>query len=259
MFGKLGSRFTLALTLAVCPLAAGPAVGQLKAEPPIGSRLPGPLDRVAVDESRDVLDAFGQCNVKENPSLAREFILSGAAYIAVKKYTDLVKPECLGEALGERSFGSVELHMTPVVMGYLFADALVKMDLQRLDPNALRSAAHLPEIVVDPSTFKASSQSQADLAKREQAIATAQNDVALLKYGECVLRSDPIGARSVLEAKVNSKEEGSALNALMPAFRSCLNQGQQFKASRLILRGILAVNYYRLAHAPRQAQQAPSR
>ena len=38
---------------------------------------------------------------------------------------------------------------------------------------------------------------------------------------------------------------------MMPEFSGCLDKGQEFQTSRLILCGIVACNYYRLAYAPR--------
>jgi len=209
---------------------------------------PMPLQlQFRVDEARPVLAAFAKCNVKKNPALAREFILSNRNYWVDGRFRNLVLPECLGEVMGGLSFARLQL--TSPVLWYIIADALVSMDLQRFNPDNLRNAAPLPDLVIEPPKMFENGHAAAPMMTPES-FAAAKNDLALVKYGECVVRADPHGSQRLLASKINSKEEGAALTALLPAFGACLDKGRQLGSSRLVLRGIIAVNYYRLANAP---------
>lgn len=210
---------------------------------------PVPLQlQFRVDEARPVLAAFAKCNVKKNPALAREFILSNRNYSPDDRFRSLILPECLGEVMGG-GLSFARLQFTGPVLWYIIADALVSRDLQRFNPDSLRNAAPLPDLVIDPPKIIANGHAAAPAVTAEN-LAAAKNDLALVKYGECVVRADPHGSQRLLASKINSKEEGAALTALLPVFGACLDKGRQLSSSRLILRGIIAFNYYRLANAP---------
>src|SRR5439155_26670686 len=184
--------------------------------------------------------AFGTCSVRKNPALAREFILSNRNYSLDERFRPLVLPECLGEALQGTTFGDVQLQFTSPVLWYIIADALVGRDLQRFNPDMLRAGAPLPELTIDAAKMRNGKGRPATPSEVAQNLAVAKNDLALVKYGECVVRADPHGSQRLLASKINSKEEGAVLTALLPAFSACLDKGQQLGASRLILRGIIA-------------------
>lgn len=76
-----------------------------------------------------------------------------------------------------------------------------------------------------------------------------QNALAWLsRYGECVVRQDPVNSRYWLLTPPNIPEEASRIKALQPAFGACLSNGTM-KFNRIMMRGTVAVNYYRLAMA----------
>lgn len=133
---------------------------------------------------------------------------------------------------------------------FALSDELVRQEFPTFDPNLIRTAQPLPtaglldEIwPVDPGKKP---------SKRvEEARARANSFLAPQMFGECAVRTDPAGAHRLLMTTAGSAAESSALRALQAAFGHCVTQGSQFTASRESLRGIVALSYYRLAHAPR--------
>ena len=49
----------------------------------------------------------------------------------------------------------------------------------------------------------------------------------------------------------DSAEEAARFGALRPALAHCLSEGETLRSGKAALRGSIAVNYYRLAHAAR--------
>ncbi|MFL6725836.1 MAG: hypothetical protein ACJ8FS_04900 [Sphingomicrobium sp.] len=241
----------LVLSPMASALAAEPA--QMPKETPIGTRIPKSIDLFPIDNARPILTAFGECAAKSNPALARDFILHDLNYrLGIsERFKSLASPGCLTQAIQGTPYGMVRLEMTSAVLRYAIADALIRSDLATFDPDVIRFAAPLAELKIEPGVGEAKSLGQSELDRAAKALATANSDLALFTYGECIVRAAPAKTKALLSTKVNSTEEGDGLANLMPDFRGCLDKGQQFRANRLILRGVVAYNYYRLAYAPR--------
>jgi hypothetical protein len=92
--------------------------------------------------------------------------------------------------------------------------------------------------------------------KFEHARATATELTLPLVFGECVVRTDPQNAHRLLSTKANSSEEKAALSSLQIAFQDCVIEGSQISRNRSAVRDLVALNYYRLARAPRVQQTA---
>lgn len=71
-------------------------------------------------------------------------------------------------------------------------------------------------------------------------------------YGECVVRDDPQNSYDLAMAKVGSVEEAQSFANLQPSFGACLNNHGQVAFDKSILKGLVNVNYYRLAMAMQQ-------
>lgn len=192
--------------------------------PPSGDvYIPNSQDNLSAKQVRASMFKFAQCIAGRHPKESSEFVLdtTGATWSVISKKMD---DSCLIEAVenpGE------EIHMSSNSQDILFAlaDALVQKRLANFDSNQIATASKLA--VSDP----------------------------LSMVGECAVRADPSGARNLLKARLNSKEEEAAVQALMPAFSSCLPKGVQVRFNIVSLRGTVAVSYYRLAFAPKVAQQ----
>ena len=75
---------------------------------------------------------------------------------------------------------------------------------------------------------------------------------------ECVLRANAETSRRLLSSKASSPEEGKAFSELTPAISGCVDQSQNVSLDRESFRGALALNYLRLARAPRQSAPIPA-
>jgi len=94
------------------------------------------------------------------------------------------------------------------------------------------------------------------LREVEAARARAIKLMAPLVFGECAVRTDPANAHRLLLARAGSPEEAAAFESLQPAFGYCVMKDQRLGMSRTGARGLLSLNYYRLARSPR-VQPAP--
>lgn len=226
-----------------------PAAAQLEPEAPLGTRIPKSLEDFPVDKTSELVRDFAECAVKKRYPLARELLLSVTEYYLPDKYSKIADPHCLGQRLVGSPYGAAQLRMSTGILRFAIADALVARDLKAYDPGGIASAAPLPPLVFNPEDLTGIS--RRSKKEREETAFKAKAEIELIKYGECVVRANPQGARQLLATAVNSHEEAAALGSMMPAFRGCLNIGQQFKASRTLLRGTVALNYFRLAYAPK--------
>lgn len=246
--------------LVLLPLAAlacaAPAAGQpLEPEAPTGSRIPVAPDAFPIDKTRDVLVAFAECAVKKFPEMTREMVLDTSSVRIGEKYSKAADPDCLIQAVNA-TYAVVQLQMSPVSFRAAVANELVRRDLGSFDPAGIKFAAPLHHPTVDPADYAPKGRvSSKSLAEWQHAKERDAGQAWLSTVGDCAVRANPSGARKLLQAKVNSDEELQALLALIPAFSSCIDQGHQVKMGRASIRGAVAVNYYRLAYAPKIPQR----
>ena len=135
---------------------------------------------------------------------------------------------------------------------YILAEALINVEFATSGPSDLSDRLPLthPSAMTkaqfDASFAAATSNKRRvfleDVYKKQKAI------VFLSRYGECVVRADPKNALHLILTKPGSFEEISQTDVLRPAFTVCLEPGT-LSFSQATMRGTLALNYYRLAHA----------
>ena len=70
----------------------------------------------------------------------------------------------------------------------------------------------------DPALFRTPQSQANDLLERRRVF---QRNVSYFHFGECVVRTDPVAAKSLLMTKIESSQESSALQALLPVLRKC--------------------------------------
>jgi hypothetical protein len=75
----------------------------------------------------------------------------------------------------------------------------------------------------------------------------------LFSAGECVVRADVNGSHALLKSGVASAQESETLAALKPTFGTCIKVDPGYTVTPDELRAAVAVNYYRLVHAPKPA------
>ena len=203
-------------------------------------------------ETRALTHAYAQCVVRRQAAKAAEAIAANVGNDAIlRDYRMLIRPECLSRQIHQ----STQMRFTGDLYRYALADALVNRELAAEPaPNpdsAPRLAHHEPG---EPPQAVDARGRKLGKRKLEEARKTHGRDVAyafLSHYGECVVRTDTAGAKALLTTTPDSSEESAGFAALRPTFSRCLPEGHTLRFGKVALRGSVAINYYRLAHAAR--------
>lgn len=201
-------------------------------------------------ETRAIVHAYAKCVVRRHPAKASEALLQDADNSTIRRrYPMLIDGGCLGREAGGRikaSFGG-DLYR------YALADALVGRELAAAPVPALDSVPILARQAAQdrpqPPAANARKSERRDyefaVKRHDRAVA----DAFLGRYGECIVRVDPAGAKALLLTVPDSPEETGGFGRLKPALATCLAEGATLQFGRVSLRGTIALNYYRLAHA----------
>jgi len=208
-------------------------------------------------ETRALTHAYAQCVVKRQPAKASEAIAANVGNsVILRDYRMLIRDECLTREVHR----ATQMRFGGDLYRYALADALVNRELASLPAPDLDAVPKLdhhepgePPQAVDPKGRKIGKR------KLEAAREAHGRDVAfafLSQYGECVVRADTAGARALLVTTPDSAEETTRFAALRPAFARCLPEGRTMRFGKVALRGSVAINYYRLAHAARASAGA---
>lgn len=213
-------------------------------------------------ETRALMHAYAQCVVRRQGKKASEAVLANVDNgIILRKYPMLI----IGDCLARKVNSTTSMSFSGDLYRYALADALVKSefaDQQAPDLSAVPRLEHRqpsppPPNAVNLATGKKLSKKQLEEAQRDYAAGVAYS--FLSKYGECVVRTAPTEAKGLLLTIPDSSEETLAFKALQLGLSTCLAPGETLKFGRVALRGTIAINYYRLAHAARSAAtRAPS-
>jgi hypothetical protein len=231
----LGVRLMLAL-LAAAPAAAAKA----------------PDSDYSTKETRALMHAYAKCVVRGNAAKASEAIAANADNSTLlRRYRMLMSPECLGNAARE----DVSMRFGGDLYRYALADALVNRDLAGWTVPDLETVPRL--VHRDPGEAPLQvTEGGKRLGKRkyEEALAEYEKESAyayLSRYGECVVRNNPGGSKALLLTGPDTPQETAAFTGIRPALERCLSEGRTLRFGRVTLRGSIAINFYRLAHAAR--------
>jgi hypothetical protein len=130
------------------------------------------------------------------------------------------------------------------MMRYALSEELIRVDLKGIP---LRNVTAVPPLQHKRSPLKfhamTSRQHRAEANERQAA------GIYLSALGECIVRTDPETARSLLDSDAASDSETAAFNKLMPSVQRCIDRSQTVQLDKDNLRGTIALNYYRLAKA----------
>jgi hypothetical protein len=241
------------------PDAAKPADSAPR-EVPLGSRLARRVETNDWDDRkiRMVQVKFGECVIKKHGEVAQHFVLTPDMEKAQwrKDVGRIADGFCLLAASDE--FGS-EMKFPADTMRYALADALVRREFSTGPLPSIKDAAPLVQPQLDEAEYRPEWGEKVKPAKlKELADARTQRlgVIYLAHFGECVARADPVGTHALLMTRPDTTEESAAFRALNPMLGQCLTAGQSLTFSKPTLRGTLAMNYYRLAHAPRATAPA---
>lgn len=209
-----------------------------------------PQSDLPVGDTRRAVHDYAICVVKRRASEASEALLSDIDNVTLmKRYHSLIDGDCLTRSL----HASVKMSFPGDLYRYALADALFARelanytlpDLSDVPPLERRALPDAPKPPAANASKSEKSRYQDDLDHYVQAEAFR----AVGEYGECVVRKNPSAAKALLLTNPETPAETSSFNALRPALGECLPEGRTFAFGKLVLRGTIAVNYYRLAHA----------
>jgi hypothetical protein len=207
-------------------------------------------------QTRLMIRTYGDCVVKKQHRRAAEAIAANADNSTLmRKYPQLIDGTCVPLPPGT----TVRVKFEGDQYRYALADALVRSDFAAA---AVPSFDAVPRL--DHETPKEPSRTDSrgrplSPGKYQGALQAYQKQQAFALvslYGECVVRADPAAARALLATDPESSAEMAQLTAMHEALATCLPEGTTVSFDKLVLRGTIAVNYYRLAKAALAQQSA---
>jgi hypothetical protein len=214
----------------------------------------GKPDKAALEISRarELTSKFAACVVasKNRRAQAAAVVLDDVPNSAImKKYSGLIDPGCLpyGDAIG------MKLSMPGDFFRYAMAEALIAAEVPPTISD-FRPVPPLTQRTQDASKYipqPGKKYSQKQLQELDHERLTDLAEIFVSRYGECVVRLDPLNSRKLLSTKPSSPEEGTVFGLLYPTLASCLEPGRTVTINRGMVRGTVAVNYYRLVTAMR--------
>ena len=143
------------------------------------------------------------------------------------------------------------------------ADALVRQDLARFDAAMIAGAQPLPNATYVDNLWRKPEDCKACNAKEMEQLADVRQKMAKALaphlFSECAVRADPSKVHDMLMTEPNSPAELRTFQTLTPVLSQCLAEGEAMTVSRPAMRGFLALNYYRVAYAPRVAAAGASK
>lgn len=198
---------------------------------------------------RKITFNYAICVVRKHHEKASEAVLATASNTEINgRLSQIIDSDCLGKAAGR----AVEMRFPNDTYRYALADALVNADfVSHGDPLfANRLPLAQPAAISEEKQTELLAKVKTDRQRKGMREEFGkQNAFAwLARYGECVVREDPVNARYWLLTPPETPEETSRIRAMQPAFGVCLHEGTMH-FNRVTARGTVAVNYYRLAMA----------
>lgn len=200
---------------------------------------------------------FAQCVVKRHRDEASDYVLRRTSrpwQVTSSAERRLGDSHCIPPTIS-REDGRLLLKMhEKEQLRPAFAEALVRNEFPTADASVIITAqpldyGKLVDSLWPPDACKNCRGQQ--LKDFENARARSAALMAPLIFGECIVRTDPANAHKLLMTLPASAEETSVIGALQPSFSNCVAEGQQLSTTRSVVRDVVALNYYRLARAPR--------
>jgi hypothetical protein len=209
-------------------------------------------------ETREIQAKFGECVIKRGRAAARKMVLDpsleGKDYF--RAFQRVGDGWCLLEAA--KDYDGVEMRFPMDTMRYALAEALVRGEFFRGELPSIKDASPLVHPTFDESKYQPEP-GKTDTAKLEELELSRAKRIGVIflsTYGECIVRTNPGKSHALLMTNPSTPEESAAFKALTPEFSACLPKGQQLAFGKTPLRGTIAMNFYRLAHAPRLTETA---
>lgn len=231
------------------------AWAQVKPAAPVGSWVKRAPEKAEVWEARTTLFEYGRCVVTRSYRKAADYVLDMSRVDFDERYGELRSPDCLMHST-QLNRDEISLRIPGDLLRFTVADALVARDLANFDPATLVTAQVLAFPTAEAAAENPKRARKYSAKELEEKKLDLRSRIAFWRYGDCIVRTDPLNARVLLRSRPTTPEETAAFNALMPALGGCVKAGDQIKSNRTMLRGTIALHYYRLARAP-QAPPTP--
>ncbi len=221
------------------------------AEPMLGSR----------SELVEYVQAYAKCTVRYDHKRAQELVLSNATDDQIEhEFRDIYVSEPLAFVSGCRELvirSGIAFRLQPGLYRSALSEELVAAELKNAPITDMSGRAPLqhwlPENQASYDQRLASASGGGKRARIEAKHNAESAKIWLAVYGECVVRKNPSGAWDWVVSKAGSREESAAISRLNPSFGDCLTSGKTLNFAKEVLRGSIAINYYRLAKAPTAA------
>jgi hypothetical protein len=211
-----------------------------------------------IAQDRAVVDAFARCIAAKHHDDAKIYALHQygdnwqALQTANRAFFKLRDMEC-APAGARNSLKKI----TEGEFKLAIAGALVREDLAQFDAGLISGAKPLPIATYVDNLWRKPEDCKACNAKEMEQLANTRQQMAKHLaphiFSECVVRADASKVHDMLMTDPDSPAEIRTFQALMPVLSQCLAEGEAMTVTRPAIRGFLALNYYRVANAPRIA------
>jgi hypothetical protein len=172
--------------------------------------------------ARAAVSDFAKCLYEDEPVGGRKILALGPGRVLTKQVRAYANGICL-------------------LRGYLnFHPSDFQLALFGVAYRAKNSRA-APASLAAPTDFLALSRSASEQ--------TAKRFLALRRFGDCVVRTDPVAAHNVVVTDVATAREAEAFEALRPSLGACLEKDASVELSKELIKGLLADVLYRNASA----------
>jgi hypothetical protein len=193
------------------------------------------MDGRGPNAARLTMRGFAQCIASRSPGRLESLL---AMPVGSPEATKLGNIIFMRE--GDDCMSSGELHFTSTIIHGSYFEA---MYLQRFGRN----------VIDDFSTIKSSGYRDRYTLPYS---GDATSAIGLEEYGECIVRKNPVAARTLIGSIPGSSAETTTFTELVPLFGPCLAKGEKIAFSKTVLRGVIAEGLYWLTVAKLPAQKA---
>ena len=211
---------------------------------------------LSVRHTRMMVHEYGGCLLKKQHKRASAAILANVDNgQLMERYPALIDGKCIPTPIGL----TTRVRFNGDQFRYALADALVRREFATQPAPNLEAVAPLGHQAPSPPLKVNAKGKQLSEREYQQALEGFRRSEAfsyLSRYGECVVRIDPVTSRALLLTDPESAQEESQFAAMSKALSTCVQEGSTLKFNKMSLRGTVAVNYYRLAVAARQQSAA---
>lgn len=181
--------------------------------------------------------------------LAREFLVNDlpSESLVKGKLSRLINGECLVKVAKPEN--GIRMTFPGELYRYALAGALIRQDFGQAafaDFSKVPPLAHRPLPVLDEAAVPKKKKKAEEF---REAFRLAWLDGFMARYAECVVRRIPQESRELLASEVASVQENHNFGLMGDALSKCMPEGRTVRFGKEMLRGSLAVAYYRLADA----------